>query len=184
MGHVCPWWIGYILLSPLRRLVEDPERLIGDLVKGGMTVLEPGCGMGYLTLPLARMVGPEGRVVVVDVQEKMLDALARRARRAGLVDRIDRRLSDGVSLGLGDLAGTIDFAVALHVVHEVPDQARFFTEIHDALKPGGRLLFREPKGHVSAEAFEASLAAAREAGFEAIELGGRFGPRGGVLARA
>jgi SAM-dependent methyltransferase len=182
--HVCPWWVGYLLLSPLRRLVENPERLVGDLVQEGMTVLEPGCGMGFLTLPLARMVGPGGRVVVVDIQAKMLRALERRARRAGLLERIERRLSDGDGLGLGDLAGTMDSAVALHVVHEVPDPARFFREVHAALKPGGRLLFREPKGHVKADDFEASLAAARAAGFEVIDQGGRFGPRGALLARA
>ncbi len=179
--HVCPWWMGYLLVNPLRRLVENPERLIGDLVQEGMTVLEPGCGMGFLTLPLARMVGPQGRVVVVDIQAKMIKALERRARRAGLLDRVERRLSDGDGLGLDDLAGAIDFAVALHVVHEVPNPARFFEEIHSALKPSGRLLFREPKGHVSAEAAEASLAAARAAGFEITDQGGRFGPRGALL---
>lgn len=70
--HVCPWWLGYWLVSPLRRLWEHPVRMLGPFVREGMLVLEPGCGMGFFTLDLARMVGPRGRVVAVDVQERML----------------------------------------------------------------------------------------------------------------
>lgn len=65
--HVCPWWGGYFLLTPLRRLIENPEELFRPLVRPEMTVFEPGCGMGYFTLPLARMVGPEGTVIAVDL---------------------------------------------------------------------------------------------------------------------
>ena len=59
--HLCPPWVGYLLLNPLRRLLENPDKMLGQFVQDGMVVLEPGCGMGYFTLPLARMVGPEGR---------------------------------------------------------------------------------------------------------------------------
>ena len=65
--HVCPWWAGYALLIPLRRWTHNPERWLGPLVREGMTVLEPGPGMGYFTLDLARMVGASGRVVAVAV---------------------------------------------------------------------------------------------------------------------
>ena len=82
-NRVCPWWIGYILLNPLRRIRQDPRRLLGPLVREGMTVLEPGSGMGYFTLDLARMVGPGGRVVAVDLQDRMLKALRRRALKKG-----------------------------------------------------------------------------------------------------
>lgn len=82
--HVCPWWIGYFLASPIRRISFDPRKILAPFVSEGMTVLEPGPGMGFFTLELARAVGPKGRVVAVDVQAKMLAALERRARRAGL----------------------------------------------------------------------------------------------------
>jgi len=181
--HVCPWWIGYLLLSPIRRLVESPQKMLGPYVQSGMVVLEPGCGMGYFTLPLARMVGPTGRVVVVDIQERMLQTLERRAQRAGLADRIERRRASDHGLGLDDLAESVDFACAIHLVHEVPDKDGFFREIRAALKPGGRLLLREPKGHVKLAAFDETLARAREAGFEAAEPGGRLGPRGALLVK-
>jgi ubiquinone/menaquinone biosynthesis C-methylase UbiE len=164
--------------------MENPERLLGDHVRSGMTVLEPGCALGYFTLPLARMVGPEGRVVVLEVQSRMLEGLERRARRAGLLDRIDRRLIDGHGLELDDLAGTVDFAAAIHMVHAVPDRAEFFTGMRTALKPGARLLVREPRGHVKAVDFEATLDAARTAGFQVAEQGGNLGARGALLIKA
>jgi ubiquinone/menaquinone biosynthesis C-methylase UbiE len=163
-NRVCPVWIGYLLLLPLRRFWQDPRRLLGTLVSDGMTVLEPGPGMGYFTLDLARMVGPAGRVVAVDVQERMLKVLRRRARRAGLLDRIDIRRAEPERLGLEDLAGRVDLALAIFVVHEMPDAGAFFAEAHRALKPGGRLLFAEPKNHVPQEAFDRSLEAAAKAG--------------------
>ena len=80
-SHLCPWWFGYLLVNPLRRLRQDPRRLLGPFVRDGMVVLEPGCGMGFFTLEAARMVGPDGRVVAVDVQPRMLAGLERRAAR-------------------------------------------------------------------------------------------------------
>ncbi|MGO9423029.1 methyltransferase domain-containing protein [Roseiarcus sp.] len=65
-----------------------------------MIVLEPGPGMGFFTLELARLVGPEGRVVAVDVQPKMIAGLRRRAERAGLLDRIDVRVAPESTMAL------------------------------------------------------------------------------------
>lgn len=184
-GHrVCPWWLGYWLVSPVRRLWESPRRLFGGLVREGMTVVEPGCGMGYFTLDLARMVGPHGRVVAVDVQEKMLAGLARRARRAGLAERVDARLVTARGLGIGDLAGRADLAVAIHMVHEVPDQAAFFADLHAALKAGGGLLVVEPPGHVSAEDFAATVAVAERAGFVVDPEHGAVARRSAFLRKA
>ena len=86
MTPVCPWWLGPLLANPLRRLVQDPAAILAPHVREGMTVLEPGCGMGFFSLPLARLVGPGGRVVCVDLQRKMIEGLRRRAKRAGLLD--------------------------------------------------------------------------------------------------
>ncbi len=165
-GHrVCPWYLGYLMTSPLRRLVENPERLLAPLVRPGMTVLEPGCAMGFFSLPLARLVGPSGRVLCVDLQQKMIDGLRRRARKAGVLDRIDTIVCAPGDLGVAARAGTVDLAVAIHMVHEVPDAAALLRQIHAALRPGGALLIVEPKGHVSVPQFEATIAAAEAAGF-------------------
>ena len=165
-GHVCPVWIGYILLNPLRRLFENPERMLGSYVRLGMTVLEPGPGMGYFTLPLARMVGPSGKVIAVELQEKMLSALHQRAVKAGLSDRIELRKATSDSLGLDDLVGQVDFAAALHLVHEIPDQQSFFTQMWHALKQQGTLFVLEPRFHVSRKDFDQSISVAQEIGFK------------------
>ena len=80
------------------------------------------------------------------------------------------------SLGLEDVRETVDFAIAIAMVHEVPEPSRLFKELYDVLKPGGRLLVAEPKGHVSAKAFETTVSLARAAGF--TEAGQPDIPRG------
>ena len=164
--HVCPWWVGYLLVSPVRRwLTESPAKLLAPYVTRGMTVLEPGPGMGFFTLELARLVGPTGRVIAVDVQPRMLESLKRRAEKTGLADRIDARLALAESMGLSDLKRAVDFVLAFAVVHEMPSARRFFTEVAQACKPGATLLLAEPSGHVKDEQFESELRDAGAAGF-------------------
>src|SRR5574340_883517 len=139
---VCPWWLCYSFDNPLRRLFHDPERLLGPYVKPGMTVVDIGCGMGYFTIGLARLAGPEGKVIAVDLQQRMLDALSRRARRAGGADRIVLNRCGRESLGVEEPA---DFALAFWMAHEVPDPSRFFGEISAFLKAEGRLLLVEER---------------------------------------
>jgi len=165
--RVCPWWLGYVLASPLRRAFQNPTRILAPYVHAGMTVVEPGPGMGFFTLDLARLVGPSGHVVAVDIQSRMLDALRRRAAKAGLAERVTTRLAEPGSLALGDLAGQADFVLAFAVVHELPSAAAFFAEAAASLRPGGALLLAEPAGHVSADAFADELHAAAAAGLAA-----------------
>ena len=73
--------------------------MLKPFVRVGMTVVEPGPGMGFFTLELARLVGPEGRVIAVDVQPQMIAGLRRQAERAGLIDRIETRLASAVTMG-------------------------------------------------------------------------------------
>jgi ubiquinone/menaquinone biosynthesis C-methylase UbiE len=167
--RVCPWWLGYLLASPIRRWISDtPEKLLGPFIHDGMTVLEPGPGMGYFTLPLARMVGPRGRVVAIDIQPQMLNSLRRRAAKKGLAERIETRLAAADRLGLEEMNGAADFALAFAVVHEMPSVESFFLEVAAALKPGALLFFAEPSGHVSVEAFQRELDAAQAAGLKAV----------------
>jgi SAM-dependent methyltransferase len=168
-GRVCPWWLGYLLASPLRRWLEDPASLLAPYVRAGMTVLEPGPGMGFFTLELARLVGRVGRVVAPEMQPRMISGLKRRAARAGLADRVETRQVAPETLGVDDLADSVDFVLAYAVVHEMPDAARFFKEAAAALKRGASLLLAEPSGHVKAAEFEAELALAAQASLEVVE---------------
>ena len=166
--HVCPWWVGYILISPFRRFLQNPRKILDSYVEPGMVVLDVGCGMGYFSLDMAKMVGSEGRVVCVDLQPKMIQGLVRRASRAGVLDRIDHRVCDEDGLGLEDLREGVDFVLAFAIAHEVPDVESFFRQIHGALRPGGTCLLAEPKGHVSEAQLLETVEAAKKAGLEAV----------------
>ena len=138
-------------------------------MREGMTVLDIGCAMGFFSLPLARRVGPTGKVLCVDIQERMLARLGTRAEKAGLADRIEPRPCSPESLGLEGFDASVDFALAFAVVHEVPDAGHLFAEVFRALKPGAFLVMAEPIFHVRRRAFEAEAELARGAGFEEVE---------------
>src|SRR5436190_6581458 len=124
--RICPWWLGYVLASPIRRWFDcDPSTLLAPYIREGMTVFEPGPGMGYFTLELARRVGSTGRVIAVDVQPRMIAGLKRRAAKAGVLDRIDARLVSAESMKQPDLLGKVDFTLAYAVVHELPSAIQF-----------------------------------------------------------
>jgi len=163
--HVCPWWMGYLIASPLRKLGENPERILGPLVRPGMTAVDIGSAMGFFSLPLAKMVGPDGRVVCVDLQQRMLSTLEKRARRKGLDQIIESRLCTQEDLGLDDFAGRADLVLAVHVVHETSYPQRFLATCRSILKHGGRLLLIEPNGHVTDAEFESTRKLAHEVGF-------------------
>jgi len=163
--RVCPWWLGYFLASPIRRLLLKPESVVSSYVHEGMTVLEPGPGMGFFTLPMATMVGDSGRIVAIDVQRKMIDRLQHRAESAGLLKRIDPRITSGKSLSTTDLEGRVDFTLAFAMVHELPDGHPFFREVAAASKTGALLLLVEPAGHVKSEIFASEIKSAETAGF-------------------
>jgi len=168
--RVCPWWLGYLLASPLRRIMsESPEKVVKPYVREGMTVLEPGPGMGFFTLELGRLVGASGRVIAVDIQPRMLSSLKRRVAQAGLDRRVEARQSAPESLRIGDLAGRVDFTLAFALVHELTAVRRFFDEVAAASKPGAGLLFAEPAGHVDPPAFEVELLEAVQAGFTLVD---------------
>ena len=166
-NRVCPWWLGFLLASPLRRLLYSPEDIIKSHISEGMNVLDVGCGMGFFSLPMARLVGETGRVVCVDLQARMIKGLLRRAKKAGLSDRIDARVSQN-SLMLNDIAGKIDFVLAFAAVHEVSDKELLLSEIGHTMKEEGKLLIAEPKMHVSKTDFDKTISIARSVGFEVI----------------
>jgi ubiquinone/menaquinone biosynthesis C-methylase UbiE len=166
MAHdVCPWWMGYLLASPIRKLLANPRHILAPYVHEGMTVLEPGPGMGFFTLEMARLVGPGGRIVAVDIQQEMLDALKRRAGRKNVAERIELRLAGPQGMKIDDLNGKMDLVVAFAVVHEMPDAKAFFRDAYAALKRSGKLLFAEPANHIDEAEFATSLQHARDAGF-------------------
>ena len=181
--HVCPWYLGYVLASPLRRLYHNPEKIIRPYLKVGMKVLEVGPGMGFFSLPMARIVGESGKIFCIDLQEKMLQSLRRRSRNANLLGRMELRLCSESSLQIDDLAGSIDFVLAFAVVHEVPDQKQLLYEIYTSLKKEGLLLISEPNGHVTKEEFEKALIFAQNNGMKRVDSPNIRGSHSAVLRK-
>lgn len=159
---VCPWWLCYIFDNPLRKFIHNPEEILSSYVSPGNTVIDVGAGMGYFSIALARLVGPTGHVIAIDIQAKMLSTLTRRTRKYGLSDRISLYLAAPDSLGNHPKA---DFILTFWMVHEVQNQRAFFEEIFNLSKPGALFLLVEPILHVSKKAFLEELQIADEIGF-------------------
>jgi ubiquinone/menaquinone biosynthesis C-methylase UbiE len=166
--HRCPFWAHYLLASSLRKLVEPADKLLAPHVEPNMTVLDLGCGFGYFTLPLARMVGVNGRIVAVDIEPRTITRLIARARKAGLADRIDARACQAGSLGLKDINGTVDLVVVMHTMHEIADLHGILCEARVLLRPNGRLFVVEPVGHVKEEQFSYQIELCEKAGFHRL----------------
>ena len=81
--HVCPWWACYFFDNPVRKLFQDPYEILSPYVKQGFTVIDIGPGMGYFTIPLLKLVGKDGKVIAVDIQEKMLAAIKTPRHKGG-----------------------------------------------------------------------------------------------------
>lgn len=179
-NRVCPVERAGSLDNCLRRWLQNPRKILGPYVAPDMTVLDVGCGPGFFTLALARLVGPAGRVIAVDLQEGMLDIVRRKIAGTDLEGRIalQRCAADRLNV-----AEKVDFALAFYIVHEVPDPAVFFRDLAARLRPGGQCLVVEPAFHVPRTAFARSLQTARAAGFEIMAGPRQFLNRTAVLKR-
>jgi ubiquinone/menaquinone biosynthesis C-methylase UbiE len=159
---VCPWWLCYTFDNPLRRLIHPADRVVGPYVRPGDRVIDIGPGMGHFTLPLAKRVGPTGCVTAIDIQAKMLSTLMARARKRGVPDVIRTHLASLTSLGSHE---PVDFILAFWMLHEVPDQGAFLSEIQTLLKSTGAFLLVEPKFHVPRSNFLHTLQTAQDGGW-------------------
>jgi ubiquinone/menaquinone biosynthesis C-methylase UbiE len=179
-SHVCPPGRVQTFDNFLRPLVHNTEKLYGAYVKPGMQVMDVGCGAGFSSLAMARMVGEAGRVFAVDLQQDMLNMVSSRAAKAGVSDRIRLHKCRADSIGLDERT---DFAVAFWMVHETPDQKGFLREILNILNPGGRFFIAEPKIHVTGKKFQKTIAAAKEIGYTIVDRPKVFFSHAVVLGR-
>jgi len=131
-----------------------------------MVVMDVGCGMGLFAIAMAKMVGDKGRVIAVDLQQKMLDVLVKRAEKAGVADRVQAHRCEADRLGVET---KVDFVLAFAMVHEVPNTKRFLQQIHGCLKPGGTFFVAEPRLHVPAGKFKAMVKVTEDLGLKLSE---------------
>lgn len=160
--HVCPWWLCFTFDNPVRKIFHDPIKILSPYVHQGDTVIDIGPGMGYFTIPLARLVEASGQVIAVDIQQKMLSALMERAQKKGVAEIVKTHLAQPDSIGFNEKA---DFILAFWMAHEVLDQQRFLSEMRGLMKPDGLFLLAEPLIHVSRKNFSHVVNMAEEVGF-------------------
>jgi ubiquinone/menaquinone biosynthesis C-methylase UbiE len=120
---------------------EAPDEALNIIgVKKGSTVADIGAGSGYMTVRLSRRVGANGVVYAVDIQQPMLDLLDKRlkAGRVGNVRPVLGAVDDPMLA-----SNSIDLAIMVDVYHEFSQPQAMLRHIHDALKPGARLVLLE-----------------------------------------
>ena len=163
--RVCPVERAKVLDLFWRKLLQNPGRILRPYIKEGMTVLDLGCGPGFFTLEMARLVGKTGKVVAADLQQGMLDKAEKKIAAAGLADVVTFHLCPGNGIGL---AKRFDFILVFYMLHEAPDPGAFLSELRSLLKPSGRVLLAEPSFHVSRGEFQKSIGLMTRAGLEIV----------------
>lgn len=179
--RVCSWRCAWFLDNWVRRSLHNPDKIVGQYIENGQTVLDLGSGPGMFSLAMARMVGVGGKVISVDIQEEMLQILRQKSEDAGLQSRIHLHKSGPEGIGIEE---KVDFALAFYMVHEVPDKEKFLREVASLLKPGGRFLIVEPKFHVSGPSFKETVDIAVASGLKLISRPNVFFSRAALLQRA
>jgi ubiquinone/menaquinone biosynthesis C-methylase UbiE len=140
--------------SKIRRLFQNPEKILSPYVTEGMSVLDLGCGPGFFTIELGKLVGKNGKVTGADLQEEMLFKLKRKIEGTDLENIIELHNTQKYSIGLSK---RFDFILVFYMLHEVPDQNKTLNELNELLNDQGKILIVEPKGHVSKKEFEKSI---------------------------
>ncbi len=164
--RVCPVESAGGLDNRIRRLLQNPQKILKPYIKDGMTVLDLGCGPGFFSVAAAEMVGPTGKVIAADLQEGMLQKLRNKIKETRIEKRIVLHKCEGSKIGVSD---KVDFLLAFYMVHEVPNQEILFREIRSILKPNGKGFIVEPKFHVSNRAFEETKEVIKKLGFAIID---------------
>lgn len=138
----CPTWLGWLveLDNPFAK-VNQAATIIENLdLQEGMTVVDIGCGPGRVTIPAARRVGKEGKVIAMDMQIGMLQRTQEKAKDANLTNIKFLHAAVGKHKLERD---KFDRVLLVTVLGEIPDQDTALKEIFASLKPGGVLSVTE-----------------------------------------
>jgi len=166
-GRVCPHTFAFMLDNWIRLLIQNPAKILKEYIRPGDIVIDMGCGPGFFTIEMARLVGKSGQVIAVDMQPEMLARVARKAVRKGVAGQVTCHRCHPDRIGL-DLKS--DFILAYYMVHETPDAMVFSREARTLLREKGQLLVVEPRMHVSRRDFEKMLVIAEESGLKGLSF--------------
>ena len=129
------------MVRPERIAEENPDGALDAMnLRPGMTIADLGSGVGYMTLRMAKRVGPTGKIYGVDLQPGMLAELVKNAKDNG-ISNVEPILGEPADPKLP--AGQIDLILMVDVYHEVSQPQAMLRKIRQALKPDGRLVLLE-----------------------------------------
>jgi SAM-dependent methyltransferase len=166
----CPASLDWLVDNPVRCYYMGPV-LDRMGIRPDERVLELGPGPGIFTVKAAHRVGPEGRLVAVDIQPEMIAQVQKRVREAGLAN-VETQVSDAYHLPLDD--ESVDRAFLVTVLPEIPDRQRALAELRRVLKPDGVLSITEEFLDPDYPLARTTIRWAKEAGFELAERHGNW----------
>ena len=179
-NHVCRVEHAGILDSNVRKIFQNPEKILKPYVSNGMKVLDIGCGPGFFTIELAKLIGDSGNVIAADLQVEMILKLKEKIKNTSFKEKIDFLVCEKDRIGLSD---NFDFILVFYMLHEVPSQKKFLNELYAHLKANGKVLISEPKIGVSKKDFQKSINIATDIGFKIIEKPSIFLSRSVVVQK-
>jgi len=162
---VCPMAASGILDMKLRKLFHNPKKILSPYIKNNMEVLDVGCGPGFFTIEISKLLNGTGKVIGADLQEGMLLKVKNKVEKLNL-NNVELHKTEQDSINLNE---KVDFILVFFMLHEVPNQERFLNELKSLLNKDGKILIAEPIAHVSKKSFEKSLQIMKDLGFKVIE---------------
>ena len=165
-NRVCSVERAGVLDISLRKMFQNPQKILKPFIQEVMTTADLGCGPGFFTIEMAKMVGKTGKVTAVDLQDGMLDIVREKVSNSDLQNIIKFHKCSADKTGLSE---SFDFILVFYMLHEVPDQSAFLNEAFSLLKSRGRVLIVEPKFHVTKNDFDNAKMTMKKTGFNVIE---------------
>lgn len=166
MHHLHPIENANALESRIRKLLQNPNHILKNYISEGMTVLDLGCGTGFFTLEIAKLVGETGKVIASDVQQEMLDIVSQKLNSNELKNRIQLIYTPDNQL---EITEKIDFVFAFYSFHEMKFLDKIIADLNLIIKPETKIYIAEQKFHVSKKEFESYINKMQSNGFEVVE---------------
>ena len=163
-NRVCPVELANSLDSKIRRWLQNPQKILSPYLNEGITALDIGCGPGFFSIEMAKLVGEKGKVIAADLQDGMLQKLKNKINGTELEERIRLIKCDKNDINVSE---KVDFILAFYMVHEVPDKNKLFISLKNILKESGQFLIVEPKlFHVTKEEFASTIMESEKVGLK------------------
>jgi len=154
------------LESRLRLFLQNPRIVLKKYIRSGMTVLDLGCGTGFFTLEIAKLLNNNGKVIASDVQKGMLELLKQKLRNNELQRLIKIHHNQENALCLTE---RVDFILAFYSFHEMKYIDSIILDLTRIVKPETMIFISEQKFHVSKNTFNKIIEKMKNSGFEIYE---------------